>query len=317
MKNKIIIFNPYKILDLSKLFWYRSILSRNYGKGFFLKKILNDELFYKMGIRYIKNNFKKFNKINVALFNHVEIETINRCNNICGFCPVSKSQDIRSYLTMTDSLFKKIIDELSNINYSGEIAFHSNNEPLLDKELSKKILYARENCPNSYLYFYTNGTLLNSVKVLEFKKSGINKIVVNNYNSKMKLNKNIVKMVEELKQNQTSNYPQIVIIIRDPNEMLNNRAGDAPNKKKNLYYYFKYFQDSPCNLPFKDLIIRPDGKISLCCQDAYGKITLGDINESSLTNIWYGEPFKEIRKNLTQIGRKGNPLCNTCDSTKT
>ena len=268
-------------------------------------------------LEILKKNRRKSDKSSIALFDNIEIETINRCNNTCDFCPVSRNQDIRTYLSMSDLLYKKIIDELSDINYKGNIAFHSNNEPLLDKDLPQKILYARKKCPNTFLYFYTNGTLLNKEKVLDFAKSGINKIVVNNYNSKRKLNKNILKIITDLKEIQNIVYPQIVVIIRSPNEILNNRAGDAPNKKKERYFHYQYLQDVSCNLPFRQLIIRPDGKISLCCQDAYGKITLGDVNISSLVDIWYDEPFMEIRRTLTNIGRKGVDLCSTCDSIKT
>ena len=31
----------------------------------------------------------------MPLFNHVEIETINRCNGICSFCPVNTNIDVR------------------------------------------------------------------------------------------------------------------------------------------------------------------------------------------------------------------------------
>ena len=154
-----------------------------------------------MRIKHINRAVNKSVKDNVALFNHIEIETIDRCNNVCvSVLYVSKNHDIRPYLTMTDELYMKIIDELSEINYSGEIAFHSNNEPLLDNDLAKKILYAYKKCTNSFLYFYTNGTLLNKEKLIEFKKSGISKIVVNNYNSRKKLNKNIEEMMTELKK---------------------------------------------------------------------------------------------------------------------
>lgn len=41
------------------------------------------------------------------LFNHVEIETVNRCNGTCDFCPVSKNRDSREYREMTfDGRFK-------------------------------------------------------------------------------------------------------------------------------------------------------------------------------------------------------------------
>ena len=69
-----------------------------------------------------------------------------------------------------------------------------------------------------------------------------------------------------------------------------------------------------CILPFAQLIIRPDGKISLCSNDAYGQMTLGDASEQSLKEIWFGDKCIEVRKALRK-GRKNNKLCRCCDST--
>ena len=51
-----------------------------------------------------------------VLFDHVEIETINRCNGICSFCPVNRKVDTREFKKMDKSVFEKIINELSDIN---------------------------------------------------------------------------------------------------------------------------------------------------------------------------------------------------------
>ena len=65
------------------------------------------------------------------MFSSVEIEVINRCNGICPFCPVNRNKDPRKLKKMDEKLFKKIMDELGEIHYSGRLALHSNNEPFL------------------------------------------------------------------------------------------------------------------------------------------------------------------------------------------
>lgn len=45
----------------------------------------------------------------VELFNHIEIETINRCNGVCSFCPVNVRNDSRTLALMPWNLFEKII----------------------------------------------------------------------------------------------------------------------------------------------------------------------------------------------------------------
>ena len=69
-----------------------------------------------------------------------------------------------------------------------------------------------------------------------------------------------------------------------------------------------------CILPFKQIVIRPDGKLSLCNNDALGEFTLGDVTKNKLVNIWYSKEYNTIRKALLSFGRKGVTLCNNCDS---
>ena len=61
---------------------------------------------------------------------------------------------------MSEELFKKIISELSHINYSGYLSLFSNNEPFLDERIINFAKYARENLKNAELSIWTNGTLL-------------------------------------------------------------------------------------------------------------------------------------------------------------
>ena len=72
---------------------------------------------------------------------------------------------------------------------------------------------------------------------------------------------------------------KVTIVMRKPHEILTSRGGDAPNRTHTATY-----PDIKCALPFKQLIVRPDGKVSLCCNDPYGKCTLGDLNIEGVCN---------------------------------
>ena len=47
---------------------------------------------------------------NVPVFTYIGIETINRCNGKCSFCPVNIKQPQRPYAKMTDEIFNSIIN---------------------------------------------------------------------------------------------------------------------------------------------------------------------------------------------------------------
>ena len=103
----------------------------------------------------------------VDLFNKIEIETINQCNNTCSFCPVNALKDKRVHQQMTMELFEKIILQLASLNYQGTINLFSNNEPLLDSLLLERLKFTRKNLRNVCIYIYSNGLLMTPEKLME------------------------------------------------------------------------------------------------------------------------------------------------------
>lgn len=61
------------------------------------------------------------------------------------------------------------------------------------------------------------------------------------------------------------------------------------------------------------MVIRPDGKVSLCCNDALGKVTLGDVGKQSLMEIWHSRRYQTIRK-VVGSGRGNFEKCAMCDT---
>ncbi len=239
------------------------------------------------------------------LFHHVEIETVNRCNGGCSFCPVSVKNEKREYVKMTDQLFKKIIDQLAEIDYSGRLALFSNNEPLLDDRILDFHKYAREKLLNARMHLYTNGTLLTKEIFVELIKY-LDELIIDNYNQNLDLIP-ASKMIEEYAEENPEIKEKVTIVLRKPNEILTSRGGDAPNRTE-----VNIENGISCVYPFQQLIIRPDGKVSLCCNDPLGKSTMGDANEESLLDIWNGEKFNFVRKQIIN-GRENYEHCKRCD----
>lgn len=241
------------------------------------------------------------------LFNNIEIETVNRCNGTCSFCPVNKNQDPREYKKMPEELFEKIIKELKEINYNGAIALHSNNEPLLDKEICNYANYARKELPNSYIYLYTNGTLLTIDKFCELI-TNLDLLVIDNYNDN-------IQFIEPVKEifNYCIQHPELKkkvrIDMRLQNQILTSRGGQSDNRDEILTL------KSSCLLPFNKIVVQPDGRIPLCCCDPFGKVILGDLNTEKLVDIWNGKKARTLRESLykEQYSRKNLKLCSKCD----
>ncbi len=239
-------------------------------------------------------------------FNHVEIETVNRCNGVCNFCPVNRNVDTREYKKMSIEVFRKIILELEEMDYNGRLALFSNNEPLLDERIIEFHKFARDHLPKARMHLCTNGTLL-TIELFNELMKYLDELIIDNYNKELHVIPSIQKIVDyceshpELKK-------KVTVMLRKPDEILTNRGGDAPNGIKTDEEY-----RTSCLLPYKQLIIRPDGKVSLCCNDALGRCTMGDLTEQTIREIWFGNRFSEARRAL-RSGRANFPRCKDCDT---
>lgn len=259
----------------------------------------------RLAIGYINKTIKQQYSHNYnRLFNKVEIETISRCNNTCEFCPVNKNNDTRPFVKMDEQLFISIIDQLAELKYDSCIALFSNNEPLLDKRLISFARYIREKLPDNFMYIYTNGLLLTR-EILEELLKYFNHIYINNYSEKKELNSSIYDIWLYLKENNID-PEKVSIHMRNIKEKLSSRAGTAPNR--NDHFHIR----SSCLLPFNQLSIRANGKISLCSIDALCQRTMGDLTKNSIKDIWNSTEYNNIRRLLIQ-GRSSLFPCQNCD----
>lgn len=257
----------------------------------------------------IKKNIKQLlEKETLPLFGMVEIETMNKCNGTCTFCPVNKYDDPRPFEKMSEELFNKILDELAELNYTGSISIFSNNEPLMDKRIVDFCKTAYEKLPNAFHYLYTNGTLLNKDNFVELMKY-LDELRIDNYNDEYVLIPSIQEVYDFYKDK--DEYKDRAIVDRRLNtDIMTTRAGQANNRS------CKPTLESSCVLPFYQLIIRPSGKISLCCNDSLGGMTLGDVSKQSIKEVWYSDLYKKTREDIAK-SRVNNHLCKYCDHLQT
>jgi MoaA/NifB/PqqE/SkfB family radical SAM enzyme len=208
---------------------------------------------------------------------------------------------------MPHELFVHIITQLQDLHFSGYLGLFSNNEPLLDNRICDLAAYSREMLPESNLYLYTNGTLL-TIPLFEELMKPLDFIIIDNYTKTGELIKPIKKIYDLVRDNPIyDNRVTFNNIYQDAIRDL--RGGNAPNRRSR----FPFLLYAPCALPFRQLIIKPNGIIPLCCQDVSCKIVLGDASKTSLINIWNGEKYQVIRKRLKKMGRGYLPVCNECD----
>lgn len=238
---------------------------------------------------------------NEDIFERVNIETCSWCNLKCNFCPFSKYE--REKKLMNWEIYTKIIDELSNIKYSGTIAFHLYNEPFLDKMLFERLRYARENCKNAFLLLDTNGTLLTEEK-LKTALRYLDRIIINDYYGM--LSKKISKW--NLQNTEMSKILLVPYKKFYPHK-INSRLGDVeipPEARRSLP--LKQF----CESPFVRMVVNYKGEVLLCCEDFRGRAVIGDVRTQNLMDIWRSKKLNNIRRRLLNFDRNFFP-CNICN----
>ncbi len=242
----------------------------------------------------------------VPLFQQIEIETVNICNNDCSFCPVSRGNDIRIHKKMEVALFDKILCELGALNYDGIISLFSNNEPLIDERIVEFARKTREIVPHARINIYSNGILLTE-EIFEELVRYVDNFQIDNYSDEMMIQKHLNFVIEACRRDSDINR-KVNICVMKKNQIRSSRGGNAPNKREGLQTL-----KCRCILPLHEMTIRPDGKVSLCCNDAYGEITLGDINEQGLVEVWESDKYREMRKQIFD-SRANVSICKYCDS---
>ena len=242
----------------------------------------------------------------VRIFKTIEIETINKCNGDCHFCPVNKHVDTRNHQTMTEEMFDSILRQLAELNYTGHVNLYSNNEPFMDKRILSFMEKTKRALPNATKLIFTNGTLMS---MDDFKKALVflDYILIDAYSMDYSLEPNIAEIYDYCLENPDIVGDKVKIIKKRKDAVLSSRGGQAPNKGR------VELKNTTCLLPFQQFVVRPDGGVSLCCNDALGKFTLGNVSNDKIIDIWRGELYQEIRETLAS-GREHISLCSGCDT---
>jgi MoaA/NifB/PqqE/SkfB family radical SAM enzyme len=106
--------------------------------------------------------------------NKLTIDIGNVCNLKCPLCPTGRGDSSASRGLMKFETFKRVIDELGR--YLTKLELHNWGEPLLNKDLSKMIQYAKDR--NIAVFFSTNLTLLNKSMAEAIISTYIDKIFI-------------------------------------------------------------------------------------------------------------------------------------------
>lgn len=260
----------------------------------------------------------------------LQIETTNLCNGKCVFCPVPSMKRPRG--VMEQDLFKKIIDDAAEVSPEYVLPF-LNGEPFLDKLIFQRIEYVNEKLPNAKVALYSNGNLLTEEKAEKLARLRVHQVnfsinAMSEEGRRSIMGLGLLDAVENVLRYRAMD-PTVNIaasMVLDPAYVTNDEAeefkrffaahgifpriflpGNWAGKLRPSYN-----TRAICCRPESHLTVLIDGRVSLCCFDVEGQVTLGDLKNQTITEVWNGGSATNYREKNAKGERKGLELCGDC-----
>jgi MoaA/NifB/PqqE/SkfB family radical SAM enzyme len=256
-------------------------------------------------------------------------------------CAHKKMKRPKGYMDF--SLFRKIIDECKGERVRLRL-FHF-GEPLLHPKLIEMIRFAKDNAV-PFVDLNTNATLLDGSMATQIIRAGLDQIIFSvdgvrketyerirkNANfDRVRLNiLNFKRIRDRLKLKKPRIVLQSMIMEDTKNELseiqsfwggcvdyiligsVHTQAGQAPDYRIEKKPLFKDSERKPCRFLWQSLVIFYNGLVSVCCLDMEGMLLVGNLEETSIREIWRGERIKKLRSFHIEKKFSFLSLCRDC-----
>jgi MoaA/NifB/PqqE/SkfB family radical SAM enzyme len=261
----------------------------------------------------------------------VQIESTNICNAKCVFCP--RDEMHRKQGIMSFDLFRKIVDECAELGIT-HVRVHNYGEPFVDRKLVEKVRYAKQKGIKE-VGMISNGSLINDDVARGMIDAGLDAInisvdasgkeIFESTRIGLKYDKviaNIERLVR-IRAESGRRRPKLILSFVRQNNSADEQAfiehwrkiadkihitdlhnwGGTLNQQSDVNY--------PCYRPWLTFTVLWDGRVSLCCADFDGHTVLGDMNTSSIREIWNADAYRAVRREHLESG--GPDVCRSCD----
>jgi radical SAM protein with 4Fe4S-binding SPASM domain len=277
----------------------------------------------------------------------LDVEPEYRCNLRCVTCPLKDGKDNPSYIQdrMSVDVYRRICEEGKKHGLPA-ITVSNNNEGLLQKNLFGYIQAAQE-AGIMDIFVGTNAHLLKREMGAKLIKSGLSRLLISidaaTAETYLKVRKSdkyemVVKNVLEfhrLRAETGSRLPliRVSMVVTSLNQHEEQRFRDFWAEYADIISIQRYipYQGDPhiqdelipegrdpldftvCAPLWQRMTIRANGDVIACCHLS-NKLGIGNINESSIHDIWHGERMDEIRRIHLAGKYQEIDVCKSCMS---
>jgi len=332
---------PYLIKEAN----YYKKLGKGHLKRMIIKYILAKTpascIVNRYGYNKIYDNKIK-NKLKSIRPTLLQIENTNFCNAKCVMCPHVIMK--RKAKIMTQKEFIKICKNVLDYEPINLVTITGFGEPLIDKEIFKKIEWINKNYPKVDVDIYTNASLLTKdlgkillglkIHKINFSINGTEKTykkimgldyketkenIINFLQNKNKLKKkypltNISLMI--VKENKEEINSVIKFWEKKADSIMVYVPSDWAGSYKSLSIISKNpFKNKrwPCYALFSSITVDVNGDVIMCCRDYESKIKFGNLLKKNIEEIRRGKNFQSLLKKHAE-GNYKTPICFSCDN---
>jgi len=277
---------------------------------------------------------------------HLDVEATSSCNLKCGMCPRTEMLEEGRFWKVRPfdlATYKRLIDEGVERGLCS-VKYNFLGEPLVNKRIVEMVEYAK-NAGVVDVMFNTNATLLDEETSRRLIASGLDKLFFSfdsphrekyesirvgaNFDDVLNNIKNFMRIRDELGSVTPFTRVSMVMMKETEDEWEDFKALFEPIV--DAVAYVDYIEHTGQNNIERQIIpvgsrkskfccpqlwqrtfVHPDGVVSVCCIDAVRELTVGNINDNSLAEIWRGEEYTRLR-DLHASGRIDEiPTCARC-----
>ena len=262
---------------------------------------------------------------------HVDFEASFRCNLNCPMC-FRPHIEKKNYGDMSFDLFRKGIDECARHGlYSIRLSWRG--ESTLNPRIVDMVRYAKDKGIKE-VSFITNGSRLEGDLARGLIEAGLDYLTVSvdgpeeHYNhlrtpSTFQGITEKLKNFFDLKNRIGDGFPLLKIqgiwtFMKDDPAGFYNHFKDITDSicfdPENDYSLREVPQDADfvCQYPWQRITVTWNGEIPLCISDWNLFTSIGNLNDSTIGEIWLGEEMESFRRTQLEKQRLSIPCCRMC-----
>lgn len=248
----------------------------------------------------------------------VHIESTNRCNLACPFCPQSSPgfhEIVNGAQNLPMPLFIAAMSDLARAGLKAVRLWGIGEPLLLDDIFERTAAASRLNVRTDLL---TNGLLLSVNACKKMESSGLDYLRLSDYGARTP--DSAYEVLAEFISRRIAR-PRIEVKCFTPERLAEVRARHPHAADDWIVLGMHNWastksggKEDPrmvCPSPFHQLYIRADGTVFPCCGD-WKQNPVGTIHEQGIIEIWKGEKLEAFRRMHIEGRRFENPACGRC-----